>query len=110
MASPRHSPTPDTNVRGSNSSPDDPEEEGEQDADLPLTMAASVVLTSLPRDAHEALEAVAKDGEGDKGNDPKPIAFNLPCLTVHSQGPSDAFRSRTTAEVKPFHADSVKAL
>lgn len=38
----------------------------EQGADLPLTMSASVVLTSLPRDAHQALadvEAVDK-GKG----------------------------------------------
>ena len=30
----------------------------EQSADLPLTMSASVVLTSLPRDAHQALTDV----------------------------------------------------
>jgi len=41
----------------------DAEEPGEDnDADLPITMAASVVLTGLPRDAHEALE-----GAGDLG-------------------------------------------
>jgi ubiquitin-like protein ATG12 len=30
----------------------------EQGADLPLTMSASVVLTGLPRDAHQALADV----------------------------------------------------
>jgi ubiquitin-like protein ATG12 len=33
-----------------------PDEE-DHEADLPLTMTASVVLTSLPRDAHAALAA-----------------------------------------------------
>ena len=38
----------------------------EQAADVPLTMAASVVLTSLPKDAHEALEG-AGELEQEKG-------------------------------------------
>lgn len=57
------SPSPAASGGASRSS-DDVETElgGEQDADLPMTMAASVVLTNLPKDAHEALEAAAKDG------------------------------------------------
>ena len=38
----------------------------EQAADLPLTMAASVVLTSLPQDAHQALQG-AGELEQEKG-------------------------------------------
>jgi hypothetical protein len=38
----------------------------EHEADLPLTMSASVVLTSLPRDAHAAL-AAAGTFEKEKG-------------------------------------------
>jgi hypothetical protein len=37
-------------------------EEAEQEADLPLTMAASVILTQLPKDAKTALEGVAAGG------------------------------------------------
>lgn len=37
-------------------SPDLPPEEDDGAADLPMTMAASVVLDHLPRDAHQALE------------------------------------------------------
>lgn len=49
----------------SNGSPPIPDEE--HGADLPLTMSASVVLSSLPRDAHQALadvEAIDK-GKGE---------------------------------------------
>lgn len=69
MASGRQGPVPDAADRAEDvgNSPDEVEQEGEHDADLPLTMAASVVLTSLPKDAHEALEAVAKESEGEKG-------------------------------------------
>lgn len=70
--------------------PIDPEQEqdelgGVQDADLPLTMAASVVLANLPKDAHQALETVAKDGEGEKGKIccsyvyPLPSFADCPC-------------------------------
>ena len=38
----------------------------DHEADLPLTMTASVVLTSLPRDAHAAL-AAAGNFEKEKG-------------------------------------------
>lgn len=44
-----------------------PDEE-DHDADLPLTMSASVVLTSLPHDAHAAL-ASASAFERPKGMD-----------------------------------------
>jgi hypothetical protein len=38
------------------------DDEAEQEADLPLTMAASVVLAQLPKDAKTALERVAAGG------------------------------------------------
>lgn len=42
-------------------SPDAAEEEDEETgADLPLTMAASVVLDHLPKDAHKALETAGE--------------------------------------------------
>lgn len=41
--------------RGAATAPIPDEEQG---ADLPLTMSASVVLTGLPRDAHQALVGV----------------------------------------------------
>jgi ubiquitin-like protein ATG12 len=41
--------------------------DADDQADMPLTMAASVVLTSLPRDAHQALEN-AGDFEVEKGS------------------------------------------
>lgn len=69
-------------------SPEDQEVE-EQDADLPLTMAASVVLTSLPKDAHEALEAVGKEGVGEKG-----LSIVLHYLLYVSK--SSNFHSRTS--------------
>ncbi len=40
-------------------------------ADMPLTMSASVVLSSLPKDAHEALDN-ADDMQGKKGTDQNP--------------------------------------
>ncbi|KAK3051852.1 Ubiquitin-like protein [Extremus antarcticus] len=56
MASSSSTPTP----------PDVPPED-EETADLPLTMAASVILDHLPRDAHAALETAGEvrgaDGE-----------------------------------------------
>ncbi|EGP88461.1 unnamed protein product [Zymoseptoria tritici ST99CH_1A5] len=41
-------------------SPDAPAEEDPGAADLPLTMAASVVLEHLPKDAHQALETAGE--------------------------------------------------
>ena len=38
------------------SDPATPVADDNDQADIPLTMAASVVLTSLPKDAHQALE------------------------------------------------------
>jgi ubiquitin-like protein ATG12 len=35
-------------------------DDADADADLPLTMAASVVLTALPRDAKSALEGAGE--------------------------------------------------
>lgn len=46
--------------------PDAPVEEDDNAADMPLTMAASVVLDQLPRDAHKALET-AGELEQEKG-------------------------------------------
>jgi len=40
--------------------PDAPLEEEENAADMPLTMAASVVLDQLPKDAHQALETAGE--------------------------------------------------
>lgn len=45
---------------------DYPAEEPADAADMPLTLAASVVLSALPTDAHEALERV-DNMEGQKG-------------------------------------------
>ena len=46
---------------GSASTPDGPTEVDDDDgADLPLTMAASVVLDHLPKDAHKALETAGE--------------------------------------------------
>ena len=53
-----------------------PDEE-EHEADLPLTMTASVILTSLPRDAHAALAAA---GAFEKEKSTLPIAPPRPIL------------------------------
>lgn len=52
-------------------SPDAPAEEDPGAADLPLTMAASVVLEHLPKDAHQALET-AGELEQAKGSHRRP--------------------------------------
>jgi len=49
------SPIPDTSIN--NSAPASPVVEGRDSPDLPLTMTASTVLMSLPRDATTALAA-----------------------------------------------------
>lgn len=64
MASSTSTPTP----------PNLPEDEDDAAADLPMTMAASVILENLPKDAHAALETAGelKDANGEikgKGND-----------------------------------------
>lgn len=51
-----------------------PDEE-DHEADLPLTMTASVVLTSLPRDAHAAL-AAAGAFEKEKSTVPFPLSHS----------------------------------
>lgn len=40
----------------------DDDDEAEQEADLPMTMTASVILAGLPKDAKTALEGVAAGG------------------------------------------------
>lgn len=57
MASSTSTPTP----------PNPPEDEDDAAADLPMTMAASVVLENLPKDAHAALETAGelKDANGE---------------------------------------------
>ena len=57
MASSSSTPTP----------PNPPEDEDDTAADLPMTMAASVVLENLPKDAHAALETAGelKDANGE---------------------------------------------
>lgn len=64
MSSPSSSPDPGAAAAAAAPIPDD----DDQAADLPLTMAASVVLTSLPRDAHEALEGAGELAQ-DKGEE-----------------------------------------
>ena len=56
MASSASTPTP----------PDAPAD-GEENADLPMTMAASVILENLPKDAHAALETAGelRDANGE---------------------------------------------
>lgn len=56
--------TPTAGATGAGTTPIPDEEHG---ADLPLTMSASVVLTGLPRDAHQAL-ADAEAVDTGKGN------------------------------------------
>ncbi|THW70802.1 hypothetical protein D6D19_07608 [Aureobasidium pullulans] len=55
--------------------------------DMPMTMAASVVLDHLPRDAHNAL---SKAGmlEQEKSTKPHLHFFHLTFLTFHLQFPS----------------------
>ena len=57
MASSTSTPTP----------PDPPAEDEDNAADLPMTMAASVVLENLPKDAHRALETAGelRDANGE---------------------------------------------
>ena len=57
MASSTSTPTP----------PDVPLEDEDNAADLPMTMAASVILEHLPKDAHAALETAGelKDANGE---------------------------------------------
>lgn len=55
-------PSTATGDRRSSSSDDD--EASGNGADLPMTMAASVILTSLPKDAKSALEGVGVGGGG----------------------------------------------
>ena len=47
--------------------PPDALAEDDENADLPMTMAASVILESLPKDAHAALEAAGevRDANGE---------------------------------------------
>jgi ubiquitin-like protein ATG12 len=71
-------------------SPDAPVEENDGAADLPLTMAASVVLEHLPKDAHQALET-AGELEQAKGK----ICSNL---TVKTMSPG----------ADPLHAVTVR--
>ena len=54
--------------------PDAPVEEEENAADMPLTMAASVVLDQLPKDAHQALET-AGELEQAKGEKVQVMSF-----------------------------------
>lgn len=58
-------PTPTPRNMASSPSPSPPEAQLDEDdtaADLPLTMAASVVLEQLPKDAHKALEIAGEIG------------------------------------------------
>jgi ubiquitin-like protein ATG12 len=65
-----------------------PDEE-EHEADLPLTMTASAVLTSLPRDAHAAL-AAAGAFEKEKSTFARPPS--RPSPTSHRLAIAPSFR------------------
>lgn len=43
-----------------------PEEDDNGDAEIPLTMTASVVLTSLPKDARSALRDAGREQDGER--------------------------------------------
>lgn len=45
---------------GSPSPPEAPIEDEDDNAELPMTMAASVIIEQLPRDAHKALETAGE--------------------------------------------------
>lgn len=60
--------------------PDQLEEGGEEEAhvaEMPMTMAASVVLDHLPRDAHQALDEAVKAG---RGGVPEKSEFDFCCF------------------------------
>lgn len=61
------SSSPVANSRATATANEVPIPDNEHEADLPLTMMASVVLNSLPRDAHAAL-ASAGEFDKEKGN------------------------------------------
>ena len=60
--------------------PDAINEDEETAADLPMTMAASVILDHLPRDAHAALETAGelRDANGEVKGKGKRLSTN-PC-------------------------------
>lgn len=53
----------------------DQEEEQDETADLPLTMAASVVLEHLPKNAHKALETAGELEQAKGIHHPPPSAL-----------------------------------
>ena len=72
MSSPHHhhhQPTPPPTIPDALTSADD----NNTDETLPLPLSASLVLTSLPQDAHQALEQAAQEaaGGGGKGGIPE---------------------------------------
>lgn len=77
MASSTSSPTPPDAIN-----------EDEDNADLPMTMAASVILEHLPKDAHAALETAGElrdangelKGKGESFSPCKPQARMNRCL------------------------------
>lgn len=78
------SPNPDAPLNAT-PIPDDPH----PTPDLPLTMSASVILTSLPRDAHTALENTGGlERVPQKGNSPKSSPFIIYASRCASQPPS----------------------
>lgn len=95
----RNSIVTDSPSRKGSASPKDTssisdDDEAEQEADLPLTMAASVVLAQLPKDAKTALERVAAGGVMGGGQGAVAdrgilhlcyfifVVFPVPCLCV----------------------------
>lgn len=66
-ASRRQTDSPGSRTSSNNNNTPIPDEE--HGADMPMTMSASVVLTSLPRDAHQAL-ADAENIDTGKGMPP----------------------------------------
>lgn len=60
-----------------NSSANAPIPDDDHGADLPMNMSASVMLTNLPRDAHQALADVESIDSGKGNTPPFPTSFGL---------------------------------
>ena len=81
MSAPPSTPSsPHPHPAGPEPEPDNPDSPSSPpapapDADLPLTMAASVLLTQLPLDARSALERASRP-DVEKGPSPPPSPFS----------------------------------
>lgn len=72
--SPRQPQKPGTPPNNSANAPIPDDDHG---ADLPMNMSASVMLTNLPRDAHQALADVESIDSGKGNTPPFPTSFGL---------------------------------